>query len=107
MNDYTKFAIKRAQPQSEISVEEIQNGLGDVTIEEVPEQKSGVIAGCTKLNVREKPDAAAPVVTVIDDTITVTIDENESTKDFYKVSFDNGDTGFNGFCMKKYIKVLP
>lgn len=108
MNDYTKFSIKKPEETPKVEVEEIQNGVEEVPMEEpVIARKHGVVEGCLKLNVREKPSIKSEVVRVIGVGDDLVIDEQESTEDFYKVSVDNGFEGFNGFCMKKFIKLVP
>ena len=62
----------------------------------------GVVTGCSRLNVRAKPDTDASVVCVIPKSSEVTIDESESTEDFYKVCTA---AGAEGFCMKEFIEL--
>ena len=73
-----------------------------VEVEEVPVEKIGIVTDCLKLNVRENPDPEAKVVCTIDALTEVMIDEDASTKDFYKVCTS---AGAEGYCMKKYIAV--
>lgn len=62
----------------------------------------GVVADCTKLNVRESPSMDADVVCEISKHTEVMISDSESTDDFYKICTDSG---IEGFCMKKFITV--
>ena len=62
----------------------------------------GFVSDCAKLNVRKEPDVKAEVICVIDNNTEVYVDMSESTEDFYKVC---GESGFEGYCMKKYITI--
>lgn len=83
--------------------EEITEETVVETVEETaapePEAKDifGVVANCTKLNVRKKPFADATVVKIIDKGTEVKIDTDKSTDDFYKIK--------EGFVMKKFITI--
>ena len=75
------------------------------TTEEKPETEKnkvvyGVVANCSKLNVRAKPVPGSKVVHVINRGDRVTIDEKESTKDFYAVTVDSR---VSGYCAKDYV----
>lgn len=87
--------------QSEISV------VDEVAKENVIHEPTvtimlGVVADCSKLNVREDPSVDADVVCEIPKRTEVMINDDESTDDFYKVCTDSG---IEGFCMKRYIAV--
>lgn len=62
----------------------------------------GVVVNCTKLNVREQPNAGANIVCVLVALDEVQIDEEESTEEFYKICTVSG---LEGFCMKKFIVI--
>lgn len=72
-------------------------------IEETVCEITGVVTDCLKLNVREKPDKDAEVVTIVNclDKLNVYLDE--STDDWYAV---RTASGIDGFCMKKYISII-
>lgn len=76
----------------------------DTVVEETagPVMVVGVVTDCSKLNVREKPKANAKILTEIPVKSDVIINEEESTKEFYKVCTA---TGVEGYCMKKYITI--
>lgn len=89
----------------------IQNGVNttpqpmfreplDVTTEEY--EVIGVVTNCGRLNVRSKPDLDASVVCVIPKASEVTINESESTEEFYKVCTA---AGAEGFCVKEFIEL--
>lgn len=96
--DYTKFVKHEITKQDVIEPVEIQNG-----VEEKVEQISivGIVTDCEKLNVRKEPRATANVVCEIPVNSEVTIFEDESTSDFYKVCTA---AGAEGFCMRKFIR---
>jgi hypothetical protein len=62
----------------------------------------GVVVDCAKLNVRAQPNPRATVVCVIPQSSEVTVDEAESTEEFYKVCTA---AGAEGFCMKEFIEL--
>ena len=73
-----------------------------VNPEPVEEVKTGIVTGCSKLNLRRKPAIKAEVACVIDKGTKVVIDKKASTKEWVKVTLDNG---VEGFCMKKFIQI--
>ena len=95
--DYTKFSnqnVETTNAVAEIPVDE--------PVEEVVEQKIGMVTNCITLNVRKEPDSAADVICCIPCLTEVVIDDTESTNDFYKVCTP---AGIEGFCMSKFIAV--
>lgn len=117
--DYTRFSNKE-----KINNDVIQNGVVNATtteeavqltvdeVEVIPEPESieeiiktevvGVVVDCLKLNVRENPTTDSEVVCEIPAASEVTIDEDNSTNDFYKICTA---AGAEGFCMKKFIQI--
>lgn len=81
-------------------VEEPVAEVADVVTEEkVP--VIGVVVNCQKLRVRSEASANADNTVIILDALSeVTVDEDASTEDFYKVCTV---AGVEGFCMKKFI----
>lgn len=69
---------------------------------ELPTAVTGVVSGCKKLNVRNKPSTTAAIVTTIDEGTEVVIAQPVLDGEFYKVTLANGTTGY---CMKKFISV--
>lgn len=101
--DYTKFSNQPEVPVVEpVEAEQVV----EETVEAPVEQKTilGIVTDCVKLNVRKNPNLNSDVVTIIDARADVTINEEESTKDFYKI---HTASGVNGYCMKKYITIKP
>lgn len=62
----------------------------------------GVVAGCTRLNIREKANTDATVVIVAEADTVLMIEPAESTEDWYKVYTESG---IEGFCMKKFVEL--
>lgn len=67
-----------------------------------PEFITGVVVGCTRLNVRENPDCTAKVLCEIPVSSEVKIDASNEDDEWFKVCTI---TGIEGFCMKKFITV--
>lgn len=62
----------------------------------------GTVTGCSRLNVRKKPNIKAEVIKEINANDKVTIFPDKSNKDWYYVRV----TGtIEGFCMKKFITI--
>lgn len=108
--DYTKFSNNKPEEKIKPIVEEVAEAPVEEVVEEVAAVenvnvlKKGVVVDCLKLNVREAPNAKAGVVCVIDASMNLEIDEAESTDDFYAVYTASGA---EGYCMKKFIKIIP
>ena len=62
----------------------------------------GKVVDCAKLRVRESASTDADIICEIAAGAEVTIDEVNSTNDFYKVCTA---AGAEGFCMKKFIEI--
>lgn len=67
-----------------------------------PLYKNGVVINCFRLNVREKPNINSKIVTVLDKSVNVKINCDNSTDEFYSVTTSSG---IKGFCMKKFVEV--
>lgn len=72
-------------------------------ITEHDEPMIGMVSNCEKLNIREEPNPNAKVLGKISANTEILIDGCESTETFYKVCTA---AGIEGFCMKKYIRLL-
>ena len=99
--DYTKYS-RNPQETAEPVFKPIE------PMEDAPEvaevTKNGVVTDCAKLNVRAEPSVDAEVVCVISAATELLVDEAESTEDFYKICTA---AGVEGYCMRKFITVLP
>lgn len=63
---------------------------------------TGIVTDCLMLNVRKEANIEAEIVCEIPRYTEVTIDNGNSTDEFYKIRTASGT---DGFCMKKYIKI--
>lgn len=63
----------------------------------------GRVVGCKKLNIRKLPSQDAKVLCELTERSEVMIDEKASTALFYKVCTESG---IEGYCVKKFIKIL-
>lgn len=99
--DYTKYS-KNPQETDEPVFKPIE--AMEVPLEVAEVTKNGVVTDCAKLNVRAEPSADAKVVCVISEGTELLIDEAKSTEDFYKICTA---AGVEGYCMSKFITVLP
>lgn len=111
--DYTKFSkadpviIDESavpEPADKTPGEMLAESVVEKMLESVEPTKKGVVVDCLRLNVREAPKANAEVVCVIDASTNFVIDESESTDDFYAICTESGA---EGYCMKKFIKIIP
>ena len=62
----------------------------------------GIVNGCERLNIRLKPNKESDILCVIDKSVNLCIDVNNSTEDFYKVVIP---VGIEGYCMKQFITI--
>lgn len=115
--NYTQYS-KQPAPVEEIPVEEhavevkmepVEAPVTEVPVVEAPVVEAptpqpaivtGVVANCTKLNVRAKAAADAAVVCVINAGTEVTINIKKSKEEWFKVKTV---AGVEGYCMRKFI----
>ena len=92
----TDVVVETAEPETNVVEATVE------TVETVsqPEKVIGVVANCSKLNVRATPDATADVVCVIDVNSEVEIDVEKTTHDWVSVCTS---TGIEGYCMRKFV----
>lgn len=81
-----------------VNVEEL------LEIEDAVEEETvvGVVIGCEKLNIRKGPAINSDVLCTVPVNAVLVIDVNESINEWYSVITESG---CNGYCMKKYVKV--
>lgn len=115
--NYTQYS-KQPAPVEEIPVEEhaievkmeqveapvVEAPVVEVPVTEAPAPQpttvTGVVANCTKLNVRAKATADAAVVCVINAGTEVTINIKKSKEEWFKVKTA---AGVEGYCMRKFV----
>lgn len=61
----------------------------------------GIVAKCSKLNIRKKPNVKADVVTIVDVGSELSIDLDKSNDEWFKVTVNSKE----GYCMKKYVTI--
>ena len=62
----------------------------------------GSVYRCDVLNVRAKPWSTSGIIGTIKKGSEIMIDEDDSTKDFYKICTASG---IEGYCMKEFIEL--
>lgn len=114
--NYSKMStenVKKEDIQESLDpiVETVEEAVTEPVEETVVEQpkepekkvKIGVVCDCVKLNVRSNPHLNAHIELTIDKGTEVEIVGEEG--DFYSVRKGTVTEGFNGWCMKKFIKI--
>ena len=69
-----------------------------------PKTAAGIVANCSKLNIRSEPSTDGDVVSVLAVGSEVKINLPESNKGWFKVCTA---TGVDGYCMRKFVNVQP
>lgn len=76
------------------------------TNQQVEESKKsdviGIVSGCIRLCIHEKPDTDSDILAAIPAGSEVVVDEVASTDTFYQIC---NAAGIQGFCMKNYIQL--
>lgn len=62
----------------------------------------GIVTDCLRAAIYKEPRANSKVVKVVTLLTKVTVDMEQSTDDFYRISTSKG---VQGYCMKKFIAV--
>ena len=102
-------ADEKIEPEVEVNDSELEEEEA-VNVEELLETEDaveeetvvGVVIGCEKLNIRKEPAINSDVLCTVPVNAVLVIDVNESTNEWYSVITESG---CNGYCMKKYVKV--
>lgn len=77
-----------------------QESMQYTTTSMEPKPIYGIVANCSRLNVRKKPHRDSSVLTVIEEDDTVEITMYKSTNSWYYVKTE---LGVEGYCMKDYV----
>ena len=92
-----------------VNVEETTVETTEVVAPEVVEEKKeervakkGVVANCSLLNIRKKPDIKSDVLAIVDSGSKLTIDLDKSNDKWLKVTTKDK---IQGYCMKDYVKI--
>ena len=67
----------------------------------VPEQTTGVIINCSRLNIREIPKPDAKIICMLDVGTELKINLAKSTREWFHICTA---AGIEGFCMSKFVK---
>lgn len=62
----------------------------------------GVVVDCKKLRLRKEPNLEGEVLDLLNAEDTVTVDLDNSTEEWIKVSTENG---IDGYCMRNFILI--
>lgn len=107
--DYTRYSN---QPKTEVTPAVIEEPVvlseqePESVVSKTIENVYGIVEDCKMLNVRECPSIKAPIVSIIAAGNVVRVIEEESTDEFYKVHVELDNYGVDGFCMKKFIRLV-
>ena len=117
--DYTRYSNREQRTETKL-MEEVETQVANTEfeapvaeevfaeqisfVEPTVEPKKGVVTDCLKLNVRKEPNSEAEVISQITAATKLVVYENESTDKFYKICTYSG---IEGYCMKKFISILP
>ncbi len=103
-NETPTIVTPEAKSEPEITMTPAVVEAPEVKIEEttkpVVEALTGVVANCTRLNVRARADMAGAALCVLQAGAEIFIDIEGSTSDWYKV---HTAEGVDGYCMRKFI----
>lgn len=99
-------SITPVEPVNPVLVEETTSGILPSLVNEnvetapLPKTVTGVVANCSKLNVRAEPSLFADVVGVLDAETEFKIDVAQSNRDWFKICTA---IGVEGYCMSKFV----
>lgn len=120
--DYTRYSkepVESKKPvevveteEPKMAIEPVETVTEDIqTVEVEPESKieepkhvTGIVTDCVKLNVREDPYPTATILGAITAATELIVDKEASTNDFYKICTS---AGLEGYCMKKFVTIIP
>ena len=102
--NYTSYSNDKIEMVEEAAVEAVE-AVEEVAHEEIKIESAkifGNVFDCTKLNIRSEPSLDGEIICTAPVSTEVEIDSEKSTNDWFYIYTD---TGIEGFCMKKYIRV--
>lgn len=114
-HNYTQYSNANKydnKPKTEESVEPVESiksvepavevKMVEETVKTVPIPKTinGVVANCTKLNIRKEPSVHAEILCVIDVDSEMKIDMDKSNDKWFYVSTA---VGIDGYCMRDFV----
>lgn len=111
MEDITmprKKTTEAATPEVKNVVEPADPGVAEEKAEKAPKKKevSGtkVTVIPARLNVRKRPDAYAPVITILDANEELIVDQFDPSKDWTSVKITIKDKTEEGFVMTRFLR---
>ena len=103
LNEKGGLIMSEVKETVNVPVEEVVE-TPEVPVEQPKATKKGVVSNCNRLNVRKSGKRDAEVVGIIDRGTEVSINDKKSTDEWLNISVKGG---VKGFCMKKFINILP
>ena len=108
-HNYTQYSNAKKyddKPKTEESVEPVEPAVEVKMVEEtvktvpIPKTINGVVANCTKLNIRKEPSVHAEILGVIDVDSEMKIDMDKSNDKWFYASTA---VGIDGYCMRDFV----
>ena len=94
----TEENIKPVEPvEPAVEVKMVEETINTVTI---PKTINGVVANCTKLNIRKDPSVHAEILGVVNVDSEMKIDMDKSNDKWFYVSTA---VGIDGYCMRDFV----
>lgn len=100
-----KREMKTTKPVTEVEEQVVETipETKEETVDKGPSIVKVIVANCTKLNIRKKPDLKADISKVVNAGAELSILETSLSKDWCELCDKKGKV--IGYCMKKYVKV--
>lgn len=98
--NYNKISANPPAEEKQTVTPEETTAVQTAQPEEPEVATIGIVANCSKLNIRKDPDIKSEVVCVVRARSELKIDMDESTDDWFKVCTAAGS---EGFCMREYV----
>ena len=108
-HNYTQYSNANKydnKPKTEESVESVEPAVEVKMVEEtvktvtIPKTINGVVANCTKLNIRKDPSVHAEILGVVNVDSEMNIDIDKSNDKWFYVSTA---VGIDGYCMRDFV----
>ena len=99
--NYNKISTEKTVDETPVETTEV---VEEIPVEEATPEAilaNGVVANCTRLNVRKDPKKNGEILKTINAKTKVVVNMNESTKTWFKLA--GGETGY---VMKDYITLV-
>lgn len=119
-HNYSQYSKKKSKDEA-TNVTETEVNVSEMTVNRVvespriddlistaaevkmePKLTTGIVTGCSKLNVRSEPETTADILCVLNSGSEVKIDRANSTEEWFKIT---NAAGIDGYCMRKFVKI--